>query len=146
MSDKDSDGQKHNIPTAAESAIMCNTKLRDEVPMNQKAVIDVQSPLSVQFQNYHLHSSSSILIILAIIIIISSVETAIQVSIHCRLSTFGRSGSSTSSLVVNHYKCALSRRGCAGCRPCSMGSLDVFQPTSAHGWTKLIAQSSIRLS
>ena len=31
--------------------------------------------------------------------------------------------------------------GCSGCRPYGIGCLDVFQPTGAHGWTKVIDQS-----
>jgi hypothetical protein len=52
-------------------------------------------------------------------------------------SPAGRSGSSISSIVVRHDQCALSY---GGRMSCSEGGLDVFQQTSTHGWTKLIAQ------
>ena len=56
-------------------------------------------------------------------------------------SPAGRSGSSISSLVVRHDQRALSYGGSGGGRmACSVGGLDVFQPTSTHGWTKLIGQ------
>ena len=57
------------------------------------------------------------------------------------MSPSGRSGSSISSLVVRHDQRALSYGGSGGGRmACSVGGLDVFQPTSTHGWTKVIGQ------
>ncbi len=64
------------------------------------------------------------------------------------MSPAGRSGSSISSLVVrhDHWHCALSYGGSGGGRmSCSVGGLDIFQPTSTHSWTKLIAQGFNRL-
>ena len=56
-------------------------------------------------------------------------------------SPAGRSGSSIASLVVSHDLRALSCGGSGGGRmACSIGGLDVFQPTSTHGWTKLVGQ------
>ena len=56
-------------------------------------------------------------------------------------SPAGRSWSSIASLVVSHDQRALSYGGSGGGRmACSVGGLDVFQPTSTHGWTKLIGQ------
>ena len=56
-------------------------------------------------------------------------------------SPAGSSGSSIASLVVSHDQRALSYGGSGGGRmACSIGGLDVFQPTSTHGWTKLIGQ------
>ena len=56
-------------------------------------------------------------------------------------SPAGRSRSSISSLVVRHDQRALSYGGSGGGRmACSVGCLDVFQPTSTHGWTKVICQ------
>jgi hypothetical protein len=42
---------------------------------------------------------------------------------------------------LNSSSCALSYGGSGGGRiSCSVGCLDVFQPTSTHCWTKLVAQ------
>jgi hypothetical protein len=68
-------------------------------------------------------------------------QNAIWAVFIAETSPFGRSGSSISSLVVRHDQCALSYGGSGGGRrSCSIVGLDVFQPTSTHGWTKLIAQ------
>jgi hypothetical protein len=112
---------------------------------NRKAVIEVWIPLSVKFQHYYLHYSTIIPIILAIIHIISKDENAIWAGFIAETSPFG-SGNSISSLVVRHDQCALSYRGSGGGRrSSSIGGLDVFQPTSTHGWTNHIAQGFDRL-
>jgi hypothetical protein len=84
---------------------------------------------------------------LAIIHIRSKDENGIWAVFIAETSPAGRSGSSISSLVVRHDQCALSYGGSGGGRrSCSVGGLDVFQLTSTHGWTKLIAQGFNRLA
>ncbi len=61
-------------------------------------------------------------------------------------SPAGRCESSISSLVVRHDQRALSYGGSGGgLMAWSVGGLDVFQPTSTHGWMKLIGQGFNRL-
>jgi hypothetical protein len=105
--------------------------------INQKAVIDVCSPLSGKFQTYFFHYSTIIPIIDLLYSLFHKMKLRFWSAFTAGTSSFGRSRSSTSSLVVMNDQCALPRGGCGGrCMPCMIGGLDVSQPTSAHGWTK----------
>ncbi len=98
------------------------------------------------FESLH-HYSTIISIIFAIIHIISRDEIAFWTVFIAEMSPSGRSRSNISSLVVRHDQSALSYWGSrsGGRRSCSIGGLDVFQPTSTHGWTKLITKGFDRL-
>ena len=82
-------------------------------------------------------------IILSIILIISKDETVIWVSIHCINEPLWQERKQ--DIIIRRQPrsmCPVPWRMRLR-MPCSIGSLDVFQP--AHDWTKLIAQSFDRL-
>jgi hypothetical protein len=102
----------------------------------------IGAPLSVKFQHYYLHF---ILIILAIIHwhLISKHENGI----HCRNEPrwkelkqhiFTRCQARSMRPVTVLWRKLRWTNG--GSMACSEGGLGVFQPTSTHGWTKLIGQ------
>ena len=82
-------------------------------------------------------------IILSIILIISKDEAVIWVSIHCINEPLWQERKQ--DIIIRRQPrsmCPVPWRMRLR-MPCSIGSLDVFQP--AHDWTKLIAQSFDRL-